>query len=57
MEKSQVGWLQVGKRVYDDVEPDRAPVRSPVEKYMYSGLEENPLSTPTEDSGLIEQDS
>ncbi|MBD1903807.1 hypothetical protein NDI44_22495 [Trichocoleus sp. DQ-A3] len=57
MEKSQVGWLQVGKRVYDDVETERTPVRSPVEKCMYDDLKENPPSTPSEGSGLIEQDS
>ncbi|MBD1890243.1 hypothetical protein [Coleofasciculus sp. FACHB-SPT9] len=57
MEKSQVGWLQVGKRVYDDVETDRTPRRSPVEKCMYDDLEENSSSTPIEGSGFIEKDS
>jgi len=37
--------------MYDDVETDRTSVRSPVEKCMYSGLKENPLSTPIEGSG------
>jgi len=46
-----------GKREYDDVEPEWTPERSPVEKCMYDGLKENPLSTPTEVSGFIEQDS
>jgi len=47
----------VGKVTYDDVETDLSLGRSPVEKCMYSGLEENPLSTPIEGSGLSEQDS
>ncbi|MBD2007065.1 MULTISPECIES: tyrosine-type recombinase/integrase, partial [Cyanophyceae] len=47
----------IGKVLYDDVEPDRTPVRSPVEKCMYDDLKENPLSTPIDGSGLIEQDS
>ncbi|MEP0859524.1 hypothetical protein [Trichocoleus sp. DQ-U1] len=48
---------QVVKPGYDDVEPDRTPVRSHCGKYGYSGLSEDPLSTPIEGSGLIEQDS
>ncbi|MBD1905564.1 hypothetical protein H6F53_08705 [Trichocoleus sp. FACHB-832] len=47
----------VGKVVYDDVETERTPVRSPIEKGDYSGLEENPLSAPIESSGFIEKDS
>ncbi|MBD1945669.1 hypothetical protein H6F50_25510 [Coleofasciculus sp. FACHB-712] len=47
----------VEKCVYDDVGPDRTPQRSPVEKCTYSNLKENPLSTPIEGSGFIEQDS
>ena len=43
--------------MYDDVEKERTSVRSPVEKCGYFGLEENPLSTPIESSGSIEQDS
>ncbi len=43
--------------IYDDVEPERTPVRSPVEKWRYDNLEENPPSTPIEGSGFIEKDS
>ena len=42
---------------YDDVGPDGTPVRSPVEKCMYDDLEENPLSTPTEDCSFIDKNS
>ena len=48
---------QVGKITYDDVETDRTPMRSPVEKCMYSDLKEYPPSTPIEDSALIEKNS
>ncbi len=47
----------VGKVVYDDVETDLSLGRSTVEKCMYDDLKENPLSTPIDGSGLIEQDS
>jgi hypothetical protein len=46
-----------GKYRYDDVETERTPVRSLVEKCMYDDLKENPLSAPTEGSGFIEKDS
>ncbi|MBD1835104.1 site-specific integrase [Cyanobacteria bacterium FACHB-472] len=46
-----------GKRVYDDVEPDRTPRQSPVEKCMYDDLKENPPSTPIEGSGFTGKDS
>ncbi|MBD1893154.1 hypothetical protein [Coleofasciculus sp. FACHB-129] len=48
---------QVVKPGYDDVKTDRTPVRSPVEKCMYDDLEENPLSTPTEDCSFIDKNS
>ena len=43
--------------MYDDVETDRTPVRSPVEKFTYSDLKGNPSSAPIEGSGFIEKDS
>ncbi len=48
---------QVGKVEYDDVETDLSLGRSPVEKCMYNDLEENPRSTPIENSSFIDQDS
>ena len=48
---------KVGKTMYDDVEKDRTPRRSPAEKCMYDDLEENPLSTPIENSSFIDEDS
>ncbi|WP_277876911.1 MULTISPECIES: hypothetical protein [Cyanophyceae] len=43
--------------MYDDIEKDRTPGRSPVEKCMYDDLKENPPSTSIEGSGFIEKDS
>ncbi|MEW5859905.1 MAG: hypothetical protein AB1861_21375 [Cyanobacteriota bacterium] len=37
---------QVGKVLYDDVEKNRTPVRSPVEKCMYDDVETNFLESP-----------
>lgn len=48
---------QVGKITYDDVEADRTSVRSLVEKCTYDDLEENPFSTPTEDSDFLDKNS
>ena len=48
--------VTVGKVMYDDVGPDRTPVRSHCEKCMYSGLEEDPLSNQIENSSFIEKD-
>ncbi|MBD1945670.1 hypothetical protein H6F50_25515 [Coleofasciculus sp. FACHB-712] len=49
--------VRVGKRVYDDVEPDRTSARSHCGKWDFPDHKENPVSTLIEDSGSIDKNS